>query len=486
MRTELSLLIAFAVACSPAGCDRVRERLSDSDHGAQERHEQAEQTKQAEPPLPASPPPFAAPPATPQGILDVPALIERLGPSVVNITANATVTLPGFARPLPPGLQRRGPTGGAPTIQRRALGTGFIIDARGHVVTNAHVVEGADEIEVKLADDRVLSARVRGRDRRLDLALLEIQKGGDLPAVSLGSSDALRVGEPVLAIGNPFGLGHTVTLGIVSAKSRAIGAGPYDDFIQTDASINPGNSGGPLFNSRGEVIGINTAINASGQGIGFAIPSDDLRQVLPQLLDKGYVARGSLGVAIQPIDPQMAEALGLRDTRGALVGDLERGGPAERAGLREGDVIHSVAGATVERAQDLPRLVAKHAPGEKIEVGVARGGTARSLTVELGQLDDPGLAPTGDNQPRTGSSTLGLELADADDRGARIERVGQGSVAAGKLVPGDVILEVSGQVVKNAEQATRAIRDAPRDKPLLLKVERRDRTLFVALEPASS
>src|SRR5208282_2230045 len=195
-----------------------------------------------------------------------------------------------------------------------------LIDKQGHVVTNAHVIDDADVVKVKLTDDREYTAKVIGKDTRMDLAVLQLQNASDLPEpVALGSSDALRVGEYVVAIGNPFGLGGTVTMGIVSAKGRTIGAGPYDDFIQTDASINPGNSGGPLFNLRGQVVGINTAINPNGKGIGFAIPVDELKDVLPQLLTSGKVARGRIGVVIQGVDPALAKALGLDKPKGALV-----------------------------------------------------------------------------------------------------------------------------------------------------------------------
>jgi serine protease Do len=472
--TTLSIVLGMA-SVTPAltGCERVRDRLEQS--------EKKEPEKPAPLPPPAEPP-FSTPPATLEGALDVPALIERLSPSVVNITADTEIQLPGFLEPFGSGRDRP-PAGNGPKVHRRALGSGFIVDPRGHVVTNAHVVEGASEVKVKLADERELVAHVKGRDKRLDLAVLELQGAENLTAAVLGSSEGVRVGEYVVAIGNPFGLGHTVTMGIVSAKSRAIGAGPYDDFIQTDASINPGNSGGPLFNARGEVIGINTAINASGQGIGFAIPSDDLRAVLPQLLDQGYVARGSLGVAVQPIDADMAKALGLADTKGALVGDMEKGGPAEKAGIREGDVILSVAGTRVDRAQDLPRIVARYAPGATVVVEVSRRGSTERLDVELGRLEEPQPrepreAPSGESR-----STFGLELKDGEDGGARVERVAPDGAAAGKIVPGDVIVEVARQPVQNAEQAARAIKAAPRDKPLLVKVRRGDRTRYVALEP---
>src|SRR5579859_4088199 len=313
-------------------------------------------------PVLAAPPaaaPFATPPILP-GTPDVATLVAKVTPAVVNITTIHDIRqqqVPEFEFPFGfdpfgmfPGM-RRGPNGGGSgndqVLRQRALGSGFIVDAQGHVVTNAHVVEQADQVRVKLADEREFDAKVKGRDPKLDLALLELVGAQGLPYVSLGSSEALRVGEYVVAIGNPFGLGNTVTTGIVSAKSRAIGAGPYDDFIQTDASINPGNSGGPLFNLKGEVVGINTAINPNGRGIGFAIPSDALKEVLGQLIGTGHVARGWLGVAIQPVDAALGKALGTGSSKGALVAEVAPGGPAEHAGFKPGDVILSLDGASV-------------------------------------------------------------------------------------------------------------------------------------------
>ena len=227
--------------------------------------------------------------------------------------------------------------GGDHVMKQQALGSGFIVDTQGHVVTNAHVIEGADTVKVKLFDDREFRAKVVGKDERLDVAVLQLQNApNDLPAAALGQSDVTRVGEYVVAIGNPFGLGNTVTMGIVSAKGRSIGAGPYDDFIQTDASINPGNSGGPLFNLHGQVVGIDTAINPQGKGIGFAIPIDAVKDVLPQLIATGHVARGRLGVVIQGMDEDLAKALGMDRAHGALVEDVEPGSPAERAGVQGG------------------------------------------------------------------------------------------------------------------------------------------------------
>ncbi|MEJ2698685.1 MAG: Do family serine endopeptidase [Desulfuromonadales bacterium] len=308
--------------------------------------------------------PVAVPAAT---VPDFVALAKELKPAVVNVSTSKVVKP---KRPRLPGPQS--PDNdffdqffnrffqGQPTVPRkeRSLGSGFIISPDGYILTNEHVVDGADEIKVRLDDGRSFTAVVKGQDQKLDIALLKIDAGGDLPVARLGDSDALQVGEWVMAIGNPFGLSETVTVGIVSAKGRVIGAGPYDNFIQTDASINPGNSGGPLFDSQGRVVGINSAIVSGGQGIGFAIPINAVKAILPQLKKTGHVVRGWLGVTIQPMTPQLAESFGLKEAKGALVSEVVKDSPAERAGIRRGDIIVSLQGKEVENVSDLPRLVA--------------------------------------------------------------------------------------------------------------------------------
>ncbi|HKQ71568.1 MAG TPA: Do family serine endopeptidase, partial [Polyangiaceae bacterium] len=371
--------------------------------------------------------------------------------------------------------------------KQQALGSGFIVDPSGHVVTNAHVVEDADQVKVKLADEREFSAKVVGRDKRLDLAVLELNGAKNLPSVALGSSEVLRVGEYVVAIGNPFGLGHTVTMGIVSAKDRAIGAGPYDDFIQTDASINPGNSGGPLFNLKGEVIGINTAINPNGRGIGFAIPVDALKDVVGQLIGTGRVARGRLGVAIQPVDVALGKALGMDASKGALVAEVEAGGPAERAGLKAGDVIVSVGGAPVPSSEDLPRMVARHAPGAKTQVEISRNGKRQTLAVTLDELKDEPLPVSATHGPSSGSTApqgLGIEIGESPNRRGEVVvgRVAPGGAADGQLMPGDVIIEVNRSPIKRAEDVVAHTKETPTGSAVLFKVRREGKTRFVAVE----
>ncbi len=311
---------------------------------------------------------------------DVADLVTKVSPAVVSITATQQ---PKVQREL-----KEWPFGGIfgermKPQARHALGSGFVIDKKGLVVTNAHVVADADAVKVAFTDENELDARVRGRDERLDVAVLELQGvTRDLPTVAFGSSDGLRVGEYVVAIGNPFGLGSTVTLGIVSAKSRAIGAGPYDDFIQTDASINPGNSGGPLFDARGYVIGMNTAMAAQARGIGFAIPADAIKEIVPQLVTRGHVDRGMLGIAVAAPDPAKGSV------RGAIVAQVERGAAADRAGIRDNDVIVGVDGVEIHHATDLPRIVARHPPGSRVRVDVMRGGRRMSFDVTLDALKE--------------------------------------------------------------------------------------------------
>ncbi|RMF66537.1 MAG: Do family serine endopeptidase, partial [Alphaproteobacteria bacterium] len=304
--------------------------------------------------------------------------------SVVNISTTTVVR--GSQQGLPPGFGF--PPGSPfedffkdffrnmPPQERHALGTGFIISSDGYIVTNNHVIDGADEIVVKMRDGKEYEAEIVGVDPKLDVGLIKVKARG-LKAVRIGDSDKLRVGDWVVAIGNPFGLEQTVTAGIVSAKGRVIGSGPYDDFIQTDAAINPGNSGGPLFNVKGEVVGINTAIysrSGGNNGIGFAIPINLAFSILDDLKKTGHVTRARLGVHITDIDKATQEALGLKSREGALVPQVEAGSAADKAGIRAGDVIVSLDGVRIRKAHDLPIRVARHKPGDKVKVGIIRDG----------------------------------------------------------------------------------------------------------------
>ncbi|WP_232379779.1 Do family serine endopeptidase [Polyangium fumosum] len=440
----------------------------------------------------------ASAPAPVPATFDVADLAQRTTPVVVNITTTQKVAAasggPGFGGIDPfdfffgpqggGGGGERSPRSPGRSLARTALGTGFIIDAEGFIVTNAHVIEGADEVKVRLADEREFAADIVGRDPKLDLALLKLRGASGLPTAALGSSEALRVGEHVLAVGNPFGLGHTVTLGIVSAKARSIGAGPYDDFIQTDASINPGNSGGPLFNWKGEVIGINTAIRAGANGIGFATPVDALKDILPQLREKGHVERGKLGVLFQPLTADLGKAFGMDTPKGALVSDLEPGGAAARAGIKPGDIVVAVNGTPIHHAEDLPRKVARHAPGTTIKVSLLRGGKPVEVTAKLDQLgdvdggDDDAKPTRGPKAPATSANKFGFQFSDLGGGGVRVDRVTDGE---SELSPGDVLLEVNGTPVRDGKALEATLGKLKPGTVAVAKIRRGKVTRFAAL-----
>ncbi|WP_433927878.1 Do family serine endopeptidase [Sorangium cellulosum] len=431
------------------------------------------------------------PPAPVPATFDVAALSDRVRPMVVNITTTHESVgregLDPFEFFFGPQGGRGAPRGG-PRPTQTALGTGFIIDPNGYVVTNEHVIHEASGVRVRLADEREFEAEVVGRDPKLDLALLRLKGANGLPVAPLGSSEQLRVGEHVLAVGNPFGLGHTVTLGIVSAKARAIGAGPYDDFIQTDASINPGNSGGPLFNWRGEVVGINTAIRAGANGIGFAIPIDALKDVLPQLREKGFVERGKLGLLFQPVTRDLAAALKLDAPRGALVAELEPGGAAARAGIKAGDVIVEVNGVPILHAEELRRNVARNAPGSEIKVTVVRAEKRHEVVARLDALqDEEGDAasrprPTQGARPdrQQSAEKLGIQISDAAGGGVRVDGFASG-IDVQEIQVGDVILEVNGAPVKDVAGLRAAIAKVKDGSVALLKVRRGKVVQFAAV-----
>lgn len=432
---------------------------------------------------------------------DFVSLAEQLKPSVVNIGTAKTVKprAPQYRGPRSPGgndlfeeffdrFFRETPQS---SRKKRSLGSGFIISEEGYILTNDHVVDGADEITVKLSDGREFKGEVRGLDPKLDLALIKIDAGEALPVAKLGESENIKVGEWVMAIGNPFGLEQTVTVGIVSAKGRVIGAGPYDDFIQTDASINPGNSGGPLFNVRGEVIGINTAIVEGGQGIGFAIPVNMAKQIIPQLRDEGYVTRGWLGVTIQALNEELAESFGLENSQGALITEVVKGSPAGRAGLQRGDVLLAYNDELIEELNDLPRLVAATPVDKIVKVKIFRAGKQRVVKVTVGKMDEGEQELVASD--KKGGGALGLtasnvtpELAErfalGETEGILIVNVAaDGPAADAKLRVGDLIVEADGKEIKSVTSFEDVVSRMSAGQILRLLIQRKTTLLYTTV-----
>jgi serine protease Do len=421
-------------------------------------------------------------------------LAKRLKPAVVNISTSKTISPQKRQRPL--GIDpyqeyfdKFFDTPRQHPFKQRNLGTGFIISEDGYILTNNHVVTGADEIKVKLSDGREFRGEVKGRDEKFDLALIRIDAKGNLPVAPMGDSDKTEVGEWVMAIGNPFGLAQTVTAGIVSAQGRVIGSGPYDDYIQTDASINPGNSGGPLFNTKGEVIGINTAIVAGGQGIGFAIPVNMAKSIITQLKETGKVTRGWLGVSVQPVTPELAKSFGLETERGALVAEVQKGSPAEKGGLKEGDIILQFDGHAIKEMAELPRFVAGTPVGKKVTVLLQREGRQESLPVTVEQLKD-GEANEDLTVP---SDRLGIKVAELTpelaqqlrvqgDRGIVVTEVqADGLADRAGLLEGDLIREMNGVRIARVADYNKAVSGLKKGDYLKVLLQRGRSSLYVAL-----
>ncbi len=439
----------------------------------------------------------ASPTVAGQALPDFVTLAKKVGPTVVNVstvqTRKASGEIPGsgddpfseFWQRFFGGQMPRGPQ------RQSGLGSGFIIDRDGTILTNYHVVDGADKITVTLSDGQSYTGKVLGKDQKTDIAIIKIDANQDLPMVNLGDSDQLQVGEWVMAIGDPFGLDHTVTSGIVSAKGRHIGNGPYEDFIQTDASINPGNSGGPLVNMRGEVVGINTAIfsqSGGNIGIGFAIPTNLVKDLLPQLRTKGKIVRGFLGATIQKVTPEIAETMGLKQAQGALVADLTKDGPAERAGLKTGDVILALDGKQIKDSADLPLQVAKLAPGKTVQARVMRDGKELTLPIKVGEVKESEVVAstkTGDLGLAVQKMTpdIAAELGLERTEGVVITEVTPGSAAddAG-LQRGDVIAEVNRHPVRTVADFDRETAKTGKDRSILFLIRRGGGSLFLALK----
>jgi serine protease Do len=387
---------------------------------------------------------------------------------------------PQFRNQLPPGMDNQRPRGG------EALGSGFVISADGYAVTNNHVVQDADEVTVRIQGGDEMKAEVIGTDPKTDLALIKIKSDKPFQYVKFAEKEA-RVGDWVMAVGNPFGLSSTVTTGIVSARGRDIGSGPYDDFIQIDASINRGNSGGPAFNLNGEVIGINTAIfspSGGSVGIGFAIPASIAQDVVDSLKSTGSVTRGWLGVQIQPVTADIADSLGLAEAKGAIVSDVTEGSPALAAGFKPGDTILKADGQDISDARDLAKKVAHIAPGKSINVDIIRNGKAMTVAVKIGTMpNDPRMASQQVGKPEPSDlSSLGLKLGPAEDgAGVQIVGVEPNSTADQQgLKPGDIILEVAGATVNGPSDVKQALKEAGKSRVLML-VRSGENQRFLAL-----
>jgi serine protease Do len=436
-------------------------------------------------------------------------LYEKQGPAVVNISTTQTIHAEGqqgvmpfpnvpeddpfyefFRRFAPPG----GGGGPGQDYKTQSLGSGFIISADGYVLTNAHVVNEADEVLVKLTDKRVFKAKIIGIDRRTDVALLKIEAAG-LPRVVFGDPGQLKVGEWVVAIGSPFGLENTVTAGIVSAKGRALPQENYVPFIQTDVAINPGNSGGPLFNLKGEVVGINSQIfSRSGgyMGLSFAIPIDVALEVQNQLKSSGRVTRGWLGINIQEITRELADSFGMKNTNGALIAGVEKGSPAEKAGLLAGDVILKFDNKTINTSSDLPRVVAGTKPGKEVNVEVLRKGNGRNMSLTVGEMpsDDKEEARPAKGPAKAEPNKIGLTLRELtpqqkkklNGKNGLLVIGADGAAAQAGIRRGDVILAVNNSEVQNLEQFNKQIAGAQSGKTVALLVLRGDSTLYIPVK----
>ena len=438
-------------------------------------------------------------------------LVEKQGASVVNISVTQTVRHPAIMPQIPnlpeddpfyEFFRRFMPNPGTPApreFQSNSTGSGFVISADGYILTNAHVVEGADEVDVKLTDKREFIAKVIGSDKRTDIALLKIDASG-LQPVKFGDPGRLKVGEWVVAIGSPFGFENSVTAGIVSAKGRSLPEENLVPFIQSDVAVNPGNSGGPLFNLKGEVVGINSQIysrTGGFMGLSFAIPIDVANDVATQLRATGKVKRGRIGVMIQSVTKDLAESFGLGRASGALVSMVEKGSPAERAGIQNGDVILKFDGRTVDSSDDLPRLVSATKPGAKVAIQVMRNKTTLDLPIVVGEMPNDETAEAAPSHPSQGGkpqapdsiSRLGITAVEptAEERGhfkitggVLIENV-EGSAARAGLRRGDIILAVNNQEVKSLAQFGKLMEQFKKDDIPALLVRRNDMTLYVPL-----
>ncbi len=415
-------------------------------------------------------------------------IVKLRAKTVVNISTTQIVTKKESPFPFLP----RTPMEEPKRFRRHSLGSGVIISSDGYIVTNYHVIDRAEDIRVRLWDETEYPARVIGKDEKTDVALLKIEPDRELPVAPLGDSDRLEVGDWVIAIGNPFGFSHTVTAGIVSAKGRVLGTGPYDDFIQTDAAINPGNSGGPLFNVDAEVVGISTAIfSTSGGniGIGFAIPINVVKNVVKSLKEKGYVERGWLGVTVQKVTPEIAKSFGLDRPRGALVADVTKGSPAEKAGVQRGDIIIEYNGNPIEGMYELPRLVASTPVGSTVEMKVFRDREVKTLTVTIERLAEGSATPEGLIARVLGLRVKTLHPAIAEQYGIKdggaviVVGVAEGSMAEEENIhKGDIIIEVNRKRITTVEELADLVKDLRKGDSVLLLLKRASGYIYISLK----
>ena len=434
-----------------------------------------------------------------QGLPDFTELVEKQGPAVVNVSTTSTAHGGSAQSPVPEDdpfydfFRRFGPPQPR-DYETRSLGSGFIVSADGYILTNAHVVDMADDVTVKLNDKREFKAKVIGADKRTDVAVIKIEASG-LPAVKIGDPEKLRVGEWVLAIGSPFGFESTVTAGIVSAKGRSLPQENYVPFIQTDVAINPGNSGGPLFNLKGEVVGINSQIysrTGGFMGLSFAIPIDVAMNISNQLRTTGRVSRGRIGVVIQEVTKELAESFGLPKPSGALVNSVEKGGPADKAGIEASDVILKFDGKEVSSSSDLPRIVAQSRPGSKATAQVWRKGTARDVSVTVGEMPEEKTAQRPgrkDTKPGNVVARLGLTLSELSSEqrkelalsGGLLVEDAQGAAAKAGIRRGDVLLAINNQDVKSVDQLNQLLGQFEKARSVALLIRRGDGALYVPL-----
>ena len=420
-------------------------------------------------------------------------LIKKLKPAVVNISTTNMIKRRStpFPSPFEDYFKKFFDNGPQREFKQKGLGTGFIISEDGYVVTNNHVVDKADDIEIILEDGEKYVAKIIGKDPKTDLALLKIESENSLPFVEFGDSESSEIGDWVIAIGNPFGLGHTVTAGIISAKGRILGIGNYDDFIQTDAPINPGNSGGPLFNLRGEVVGVNTAIIAGGQGLGFAIPINLTKHIIDQIKDGGKVVRGWLGITIQKVTAEIAEVIGIKEGSGVLIADVAKESPAENGGLLRGDIVLEYNGKKIKKVSDLTGKVALTSPGTVAKLKIIRESKTRELNIAIGEFpEDEKIAKKKEApEQKFGLAVINItpQIASrfnlSSKKGVIVSSVSRGSVASeAGFRRGDIIIEINNTTIINLEDYNNRLDEIGKGNSALFLVKRGENTIYLGLK----